>query len=104
MPLLHDAVASIHGRDSGGGLGAQIGVPRARACPNSGGDVPFWRLCLCPAKSRFPTAETAVIACATPEFVNHKLIDVVPQSGYLTCGEKGGLEQPQCDEQRDDAA
>jgi hypothetical protein len=45
-----------------------------------------------------------VIACATPEFVNHKLIDVVPQSGYLTCGEKGGLEQPQCDEQRDDAA
>jgi hypothetical protein len=97
MPLLHDAVASIHGRDSGGGLGAQIGVPRARACPNSGGDVPF-------SKSRFPTAETAVIACATPEFVNHKLIDVVPQSGYLTCGEKGGLEQPQCDEQRDDAA
>jgi hypothetical protein len=23
--------------------------------------VPFWRLCLCPAKSRFPTAETAVM-------------------------------------------
>ena len=22
--------------------------------------VPFWRLCLCPAKSRFPTAETGV--------------------------------------------
>jgi hypothetical protein len=25
-----------------------------------GFDVPFWRLCLCPAKSRFPTAETSV--------------------------------------------
>jgi len=30
-----NAVANIHG--SSGGLGAQIGVPRARACPNAGG-------------------------------------------------------------------
>src|SRR5262249_42315983 len=31
-----DAVASIHGL--GGSLSAQIGVPRARACPNTGGE------------------------------------------------------------------